>query len=92
MLGRAADDFISQLESSDARKHRCDCDRKLVEISKTINSAPQYTLRIKSWKFGGKHAGSFFRFEPTKGMTQLGADQLVSLDGLPPESAPGVDQ
>ena len=66
--------------------------RKLVVTSKTINSAPQYTLRIKSWKSGEKHAKSFFTFEPTKGMTQLGADQLIGLDELPPESAPGDEQ
>lgn len=66
--------------------------RKLVVTSKTINSAPQYTLRIKSWKSGEKHPGTFFTFEPTKGMTQLGADQLIGLDELPPESVPGDDQ
>lgn len=66
--------------------------RKLVVTSKTINSAPQYTLHIKSWKSGEKHAKSFFTFEPTKGMTQLGADQLIGLDELPPESAPGDEQ
>jgi hypothetical protein len=66
--------------------------RKLVVTSKTINSAPQYTLRIKSWKSGEKHASTFFTFKPTKGMTQLGADELIGLDELPPESAPGDDQ
>ncbi len=66
--------------------------RKLVVTSKTINSAPQYTLRIKSWKSGEKHASTFFTFEPTKGMTQLGADQLIGLDELPPESVPGDEQ
>jgi len=66
--------------------------RKLVVTSKTVNSAPQYTIRIKSWKTGEKYAGKLFTFEPTKGMTQLGADQLIGLDELPPESAPGEGQ
>ena len=28
--------------------------RKMVITSKTINSAPQYTLRVKKWKTSGK--------------------------------------
>lgn len=66
--------------------------RKLVVTSKTINSAPQYTLRIKSWKSGEKHPTASFTFEPTKGMTQLGADELIGLDELPPEAAPGDEK
>lgn len=34
--------------------------RKLVITSKTLNSAPQYTLRVKSWKTGVEPAPDAF--------------------------------
>lgn len=63
--------------------------RKLVITSKTINSAPQYTIRIKDWKAGEKHASDTFTFKPTAQMTKLASDQLISLDELPPEAPAG---
>jgi hypothetical protein len=57
--------------------------RKMVITSKTINSAPQYTLRIKSWETGIKPAKNAFNFTPPAGATQLGHDALIELDELP---------
>lgn len=58
--------------------------RQLVITSKTINSAPQYTLRIKSWKTGAKPAADAFTFVPPTGAKKLSRDDLDELDELPP--------
>ena len=62
--------------------------RKMVITSKTMNSAPQYTLRIKSWKTGVDPAPDAFSFEPPAGAEKLGQDALIELDELP-QGAPG---
>jgi hypothetical protein len=41
--------------------------RKLVITSKTVNSAPQYTLRVKKWKTGVEPAPDAFSFSPPAG-------------------------
>ena len=61
--------------------------RKMVISSKTVNSAPQYTLRVKSWKTGGEPASETFAFVPPAGMKRLKPDELIDLDELP-KSAP----
>lgn len=63
--------------------------RKMVITSKTINSAPQYTLRIKSWKTGFKPAGDAFAFKPPVGATQIAPERLIDLDELPQGSSTG---
>jgi hypothetical protein len=60
--------------------------RKLVISSKTINSAPQYTLRVKSWKTGIAPADDAFAFVPPAGASMLSPDALIELDELPPEA------
>jgi hypothetical protein len=65
--------------------------RKLVITSKTLNSAPQYTLQIKDWKTGVTPAADAFTFTPPKDAQKLAADELVDLDELPPDAA-GDDQ
>ncbi|HOW55803.1 MAG TPA: DUF2092 domain-containing protein [Syntrophorhabdaceae bacterium] len=57
--------------------------RKLVITSKTLNSAPQYTLRIKSWKTGVEPVQSAFVFTPPAKAEKLGPDALIDLDELP---------
>jgi hypothetical protein len=57
--------------------------RKMVITSKTLNSAPQYTLRVKSWKTGVKPARDAFAFTPPAGATKLNPDDLIDLDELP---------
>jgi hypothetical protein len=57
--------------------------RKLVITSKTMNSAPQYTLRIKSWKTGVEPVRSAFVFNPPAKAEKLDPDALIDLDELP---------
>ena len=57
--------------------------RKLVITSKTINSAPQYTLRIKQWQTGVKTTAEDFAFSPPDGAKLLDHNALIELDELP---------
>ena len=57
--------------------------RKLVITSKTLNSAPQYTLRVKGWKTGVQPAPDAFEFVPPAGAKKLSPDALIELDELP---------
>jgi hypothetical protein len=57
--------------------------RKMVITSKTMNSAPQYTLHVKGWKTGVVPAQDAFAFTPPAGAQKLSADALVDLDELP---------
>jgi hypothetical protein len=66
--------------------------RKLVITSKTLNSAPQYTLRIKGWKTGVVPAHDAFAFTPPAGAKKLDPDALVDLDELPPSQVKGGNQ
>ena len=66
--------------------------RKLVITSKTINNAPQYTLRVKSWKTAFKTASDAFVFVPPAGAQKLSPDALVGLDELPQGAPTGGDQ
>ena len=63
--------------------------RKLVITSKTMNSAPQYTLHVKSWKTGVEPAPDAFSFVPPAGAKKLEPDALIELDELPPAAAEG---
>ena len=63
--------------------------RKLVITSKTLNSAPQYTVRVRNWKTGVTLAPEAFAFSPPAGATRLGADALILLDELPPGTPSG---
>jgi hypothetical protein len=58
--------------------------RKLVITSKTLNSAPQYSLQIKDWKTGVTPAADAFTFTPPAGAQRLEPDELLDLDKLPP--------
>ena len=63
--------------------------RKVVVTSKTLNSAPQYTFRIKTWKTGVTPAKDAFSFTPPAGATRLSPDTLGLLDELPPGAPAG---
>ena len=63
--------------------------RKMVITSKTVNSAPQYTLRVKGWKTGVEPAPDAFAFVPPATATKLSPDALVELDELPQDSTTG---
>jgi hypothetical protein len=57
--------------------------RKLVITTKTVNGAPQYTLRVKGWKTGVEPAPDAFAFVPPAGAKKLSPDALIELDELP---------
>ena len=57
--------------------------RKMVITSKTMNSAPQYTLRIKSWETGVEMLPSDFTFTPPADAKKLDHNALIELDELP---------
>ncbi len=57
--------------------------RKLVITSKTLNNAPQYTLRVKSWKTGVQPGPDAFAFVPPAGAKKLDPNNLIELDELP---------
>ncbi len=57
-----------------------------------MNSAPQYTLRIKSWKTGIEPAPDAFSFDPPAGADKLGLDALIELDELPQGAPRGDNQ
>jgi hypothetical protein len=61
--------------------------RKMVVTTKTMNSAPQYTLRVKSWKTDVKVAPDAFTFVPPATAKKLGRDALGEL-GEVPQGAP----
>jgi hypothetical protein len=64
--------------------------RKVVITSKTINSAPQYTLRIKTWNTGVTPASDAFSFTPPADARQLDPNALIDLDELPQDVPPGA--
>ena len=57
--------------------------RKMVITSKTLASAPQYTLTVKNWKTGVRPARDAFSFTPPAGAKKLDPDDLIELDELP---------
>jgi len=66
--------------------------RKMVITSKTINNAPQYTLRVKSWKTGVEPETDAFAFTPPAGAEKLSHDALIELDELPQGTQEGEKQ
>ena len=66
--------------------------RKLVITSKTMNSAPQYTIRIKSWKSGVDATSEAFTFEVPAGAEKLDPNALIHLDELPLDTPEGGSQ
>jgi hypothetical protein len=66
--------------------------RKLVITSKTLNNAPQYTLRVKVWKTGVEAAPDAFAFVPPAGTAKLSPDALIGLDELPQGAQEGGNQ
>ena len=65
--------------------------RKMVITSKTVNGAPQYTLRIKSWKSGVVPAADAFSFAAPAGAKKLDPEALGDLDELPQSAAGGTN-
>jgi len=66
--------------------------RKMVITSKTLNNAPQYTLRVKNWKTGVQPAPDAFAFVPPTGAKMLSPDALIELDELPQPAPEGENR
>ncbi len=66
--------------------------RKLVITSKTVNSAPQYTIRITGWNTDVKPDADAFSFTPPEGAEELHPHALIDLDELPQELPTGGKQ
>jgi hypothetical protein len=64
--------------------------RKMVITSKTLNSAPQYTLRVTGWKTGIATPPNAFVFTPPASAQKLRPDELGGLDELPPDTNTGA--
>jgi hypothetical protein len=66
--------------------------RKYVITSKTVAGAPQYTLRIKSWKTEAISDADAFSFKPPEGASKvsLEADEMAEFDEIPPGNATGA--
>jgi hypothetical protein len=60
--------------------------RKVVITSKTLNCAPQYTFRVKSWATDLEPDEDAFTFLPPVGAKTLDPNALIHLDELPPEA------
>jgi len=63
--------------------------RKMVITSKTVNGAPQYTVRVKSWKAGVEAAPGAFTFVPPATAKKVSPDALIDLDELPQDAPRG---
>ncbi len=66
--------------------------RKLVITSKNLNSAPQYTLRIKGWETGVDASPDDFTFTPPADAKTLDHMALIEFDELPPGAPEGGNQ
>jgi hypothetical protein len=66
--------------------------RKLSITSKTINSAPQYSITIKDWQTGIAPPPDAFVFSPPAGARRLDPNALIELDELPPDAPQGGNQ
>jgi len=65
---------------------------KLVITSKTINSAPQYTLHVTAWSGAASVDDSHFAFDPPADARKLGPDELIEFDELPQGAPAGGGQ
>jgi hypothetical protein len=62
---------------------------KMIVTSKTMNGAPQYTVKVTSWKTDTRIARDAFSFAPPSGAKMLRPDELGDLDELPPGAPAG---
>ncbi len=66
--------------------------RKLVITSKTVNSAPQYTVYIKEWKTDVNPVPDAFAFVPADDAKIIDPFKLLHLDELPQGAPTGEQQ
>ena len=61
---------------------------KYVITSKTVASAPQYSIRFHNWKVLPKSSGGAFSFRPPAGSRLVEFNELANIGDLPPQSPP----
>lgn len=66
--------------------------RKMVITSKTMNSAPQYCITIKSWRTDVVPTIEDFVFIPPIDAKKIKETELIEFDELPPEAPGGENQ
>ncbi len=66
--------------------------RRMVITSKTMNSAPQYTVDIRNWRTSTATTDDSFVFIPPAGAKKLNEEELIELDELPPGLPEGGKQ
>lgn len=59
---------------------------KLVTTSKTLNNAPQYTVRVKDFRAAFEPAPDSFAFVPPSGAEKLSLDAVIELEELPQDA------
>jgi hypothetical protein len=65
---------------------------KYVITSKTVNSAPQYTLRVKDWKTDVQAGADAFVFKAPADAKKVEFSQLSDIDEVPAGTPPGGKQ
>jgi hypothetical protein len=65
---------------------------KYVITSKTVNSAPQYTLRVKEWKTDVQAGADAFVFKAPADAKKVEFSQLSDIDEVPAGTPPGGKQ
>lgn len=66
--------------------------RKYIITTKTVTGAPQYTLRINSWKPSPDTSAEAFTFKPSADMKKRELQDLGHIDEIPPGTSPSGDK
>jgi hypothetical protein len=66
--------------------------RKYIITSKTVTGAPQYTLRISSWKTSADSGADAFAFKASGDMKKLDLRELRNIDEIPPATTPSGEK
>ena len=57
--------------------------------SKAVGGAPQYTLRLRDWRFGAVQAPEAYAFTPPPGSRGIAVTELTDIDEIPSGRVPG---
>lgn len=66
--------------------------RKYIITTKTVTGAPQYTLRISSWKTSPDTTADAFAFKPSADMKKREIQNLGHIDEIPPGISPSGEK
>ena len=62
---------------------------RYVITSKNVDQGPQYSVQVSDWKTGSEVAADDFAFKAPAGAKQVDPKELVDIDELPKQFAPG---